>query len=79
MESASDSRINEDHPEGSLDLEQGPVGEQVVQLPDPYLNLLEELVLDTGVIPVRSMVMITFLVIQLVNSARRLLDHSIVI
>ena len=51
VESASDSRINEGHPEENPNLEQGPVGEQVVQLPDPYLNPLEELVLDTGVIP----------------------------
>ena len=35
----------------TLDPEQGTLDEMAVQLPDPYLNPLEEIVLDTGVIP----------------------------
>ena len=48
---APDSHLNEDYLERNPDSEQGPIDEQLVQLPDPYLNPLEEIVLDTGVIP----------------------------
>ena len=33
------------------DSERGPMDDQAEQFPDPYLNPLEEIVLDTGVIP----------------------------
>ena len=39
------------HRERDPDSEQGLLDEQVSQLPDPYLNPLEEIVLDTGVLP----------------------------
>ena len=50
-EPVPDSHLSEDHLERIPDSEQGLIDEQAVQLPDPYLNPLEEIVLDTGVIP----------------------------
>ena len=50
-EAASDPHLNEDDPERIPDSERGPIEEQAVQLPDPYLNPLQEIVLDTGIIP----------------------------
>ena len=50
-EPVPDSHLNEDHLERIPDSEQGLIDEQAGQLPDPYLNPLEEIVLDTGVIP----------------------------
>ena len=51
VEPAPGSHLNEDHLEGIPDSGQELIDEQAVQLHDPYLNPLEEIVLDTGVIP----------------------------
>ena len=45
------SHSGEDRVERVLDSELEPIDEQVSQLPDPYLNPLEEIMLDTGVVP----------------------------
>ena len=51
IETPGDSHVIEGHQEGVPDSSQGPAGDQEVLLPDPYLNPLEEIVLDTGVMP----------------------------
>ena len=50
-ETVPGSHLEEDRAERGPDSEHGFVDEQVSQLPDPYLNPLEEIVLDTGVVP----------------------------
>ena len=51
-ETVPDSHLNEEHHlERIPDSEQGLIDGHVAPLPDPYLNPLEEIVLDTGVVP----------------------------
>ena len=68
------SHSNENREEMVPESEQAHVEEQGSQLPDPYLNPLEEIVLDTGVIPC-SAHGYDHLSQNHVNSVKRPLDH----